>query len=241
MSAAPAPRKRARRAERGAATREDPPTPAASAAIGRSTSTYPTRAARGAATRAALLRSASHSICERGMHGASIDLIAERAGYTKGAFYAHFTSKEALFLAMLEDKFAADLARMQVALTGSGEPVEEARQAAGEFLRYLDRDPEWPRLYQEFAAHAARNDAFRAQFAARQRALREGMAELFARWAASFGVEPLVSPADVAAMTFFMADGFLIDRIIDPELDDSLYEKMVELFLRGLMGIAETP
>jgi AcrR family transcriptional regulator len=71
------------------------------------------RAERGAATRAALLRSASQSICERGMQGASIDLIVERAGYTKGAFYAHFPSKEELFLAMLEEGFAADLERLE--------------------------------------------------------------------------------------------------------------------------------
>jgi AcrR family transcriptional regulator len=198
-----------------------------------------TRPARAAATRAALLRAASHAICERGMHGASIDLIAERAGYTKGAFYAHFASKEALFLAMLEEKLAGDLARLEAAMAGSGDPTDEVRQAASEFLRYVDRDPEWPRLYQEFAAHAARNDAFRAEFAARQRALRAGMAELFARWTASFGVESAVSPPDVAAMTFFMADGFLIDRIIDPELDDGLYAKMIEVFTHGLMAMAE--
>jgi len=200
-----------------------------------------TRAERGAATRAALLRSASRSICERGMHGASIDLIAERAGYTKGAFYAHFPSKEALFLVMLEEKFAADLERLEAAMVGAGQPADEARQAAGEFLRYVDRDPEWPRLYQEFAVHAARNDAFRIEFAERQRALRAGMAELFAHWASSFGVEPTVSPIDVAAMTFFMADGFLIDRIIDPELDDGLYATMVEVFLHGLMAMTAAP
>ncbi|MGA9876870.1 MAG: TetR/AcrR family transcriptional regulator [Solirubrobacteraceae bacterium] len=197
------------------------------------------RAQRAAVTRAALLRAASHAICERGMQGASIDLIAERAGYTKGAFYAHFPSKEALFLTMLEEKFAADLERLEAAMVGVGQPAEEARQAAGEFLHYVDRDPEWPRLYQEFAAHAARNDEFRVEFAQRQRALRDGMAELFARWSTSFGVEPTVSPADVAAMTFFMADGFLVDRIIDPELDDGLYGRMVEIFLRGLIAMAE--
>jgi AcrR family transcriptional regulator len=200
----------------------------------------PTRGERQAATRAALLRSASRSICEHGMHGASIDRIAAEAGYTKGAFYANFASKEELFLALLDEKFAAELDRLETAMAGSGEPAEEARQAAEEFLVYVDRDPEWPRLYQEFAAHAARNDGFRAEFAARQRALRARMADVFARWASAFGVEPPVPPADVAAMTFFMADGFLLDRIIDPELDDSLYSTMLEVFLRGLIGMTDS-
>jgi AcrR family transcriptional regulator len=199
----------------------------------------PTRGERQSATRAALLRSASRSICEHGMHGASIDRIAQEAGYTKGAFYANFASKEELFLVMLDEKFASELERLEAAMAGSGEPADEARQAAEEFLSYVDRDPEWPRLSQEFAAHAARNDGFRAEFAARQRELRARMAEVFARWASAFGVEAPLPPADLAAMTFFMADGFLLDRIIDPELDDGLYATMFEVFMRGLGAMAE--
>jgi len=201
--------------------------------------TGPTRGERQAATRAALLRSASRLICEHGMDGASIDRIAAQAGYTKGAFYANFASKEELFLVMLDEKFAAELERLRAAMSGSGEPAEEARRAAEQFLLYVDRDSEWPRLYQEFAAHAARNEAFRAEFAARRRALRERMAEVFARWAQAFGVKPVIPHADVAAMTSFMADGFLLDRIIDPQLDDGLYATMCEVFLRGLMAMVE--
>jgi AcrR family transcriptional regulator len=201
--------------------------------------TRPTRGERQAVTRAALLRSASRSICEHGMDGASIDHIAAEAGYTKGAFYANFASKEELFLVILDEKFAAELERLETAMAGSGELVDEARQAAEQFLIYIDRDPEWPRLYQEFAAHAARNDAFRTELAARQRALRSRMADVFARWASAFGIEPSLPHADVAAMAFFMADGFLLDRIIDPDLDDGLYATMCEVFLRGLMAMAE--
>jgi AcrR family transcriptional regulator len=199
-----------------------------------------TRVERQAATRTALLRAASRSICEHGMQGASIDHIAARAGYTKGAFYANFASKEELFLVILEEKFDAELARLEAALDGSGEPADEARRAAEEFITNIDRDPEWPRLYQEFAAYAARDEPFRAEFAARQRALRARMADVFARWAAALDVKPVLPHADVAAMTFFMADGFLLDRIIDPGLDDGLYATMCEVFLRGLAAMAET-
>jgi AcrR family transcriptional regulator len=199
----------------------------------------PTRVERQAETRAALLRSASRLICRQGMDGASIDRIAVEAGYTKGAFYANFASKEELFLVMLEEKFAVELERLEFAMGGSGEPADEARQAAEGFLTYVDRDPEWPRLYQEFAAYAARNAVFRAEFASRQRTLRARMAEVFARWASAHGVDPVIPHDDVAAMTFFMADGFLLDRIIDPELNDALYATMCEVFLRGLAAMAE--
>jgi AcrR family transcriptional regulator len=197
----------------------------------------PTRVQRSEETRAALLRSASSTICALGMHGASIDRIAAEAGYTKGAFYAHFASKEELFLVMLDEHFAAELARLDAVLSGAGDPVAEARAAAEDFLVHIDADPEWRRLYQEFATHAARHDAFRAEFAARQRALRGRMAAVFTRWAADLGVAPPVPPADVAAMAFFMADGFLLNQMIDSELDAALYGKMFEVFIHGLMAM----
>ena len=152
------------------------------------------------------------------MDGASIDLIAREAGYTKGAFYANFASKEDMFLAILDEKFDAEMERLEAAMSGAGEPAVQARLAAEEFLSYVDRDPQWPRLYQEFATHAARNEQFRAVLAERQRGLRERMAAIFARWTDAQGVQPTLPHEDVAAMTFAMADGFLLNRIIDPTL-----------------------
>ena len=40
-------------------------------------------------------------------------------------------------------------------------------------------------------------------------------------------------------MTFFMADGFLLDQLIDPELDAALYGKMFEVFMHGLMSMTD--
>jgi AcrR family transcriptional regulator len=214
---------------------------ATAARAGRRGAGGPTRIERSEETRAALLRSASRLICELGMHGASIDRIAADAGYTKGAFYAHFASKEDLFLVVLDEHFATELARLDVILAGAENPAEEARKAAEDFLAHIDADPEWRRVYQEFATHAARHDAFRVEFATRQRGLRARMAEVFARWAADLGVKPSVPPEDVAAMTFFMADGFLLDQIIDPELDRALYGKMFEVFMHGLLAMAGVP
>jgi AcrR family transcriptional regulator len=214
---------------------------ATAARPGRRGANGPTRIERSEETRAALLRSASRLICKLGMHGASIDRIAADAGYTKGAFYTHFASKEELFLTMLDEHFATELVRLDTILAGTGDPAAETRAAAEDFLEHIDSDPEWRRLYQELATHAARHEAFRVEFATRQRGLRTRMAEVFTRWAADLGVKPPVPPADVAAMTFFMADGFLLDQIIDPELDTALYGKMFEVFMHGLMAMAAAP
>lgn len=195
-----------------------------------------TRWQRSDATREKLLEAATDTIAELGMRGASIDTIAAAAGYTKGAFYAHFESKEQLFLTMLELHFDAEIERLDSVLAGDGEPVSEAKHAAEGFLTKVEGDPQWRRVYLEFAGHAARNEAFREQFAERQRAVQAQLARVFERWASDLGLAPTIPALDVAAMTMCMADGFLLNRMIDRELAEELYGGMFEIFVQGLFA-----
>jgi AcrR family transcriptional regulator len=135
-----------------------------------------TRSEKQAETRAALLRAASELFPKGGMEGTSVDDIAAAAGYTKGAFYSNFRSKEELFLVMLDERFAENIERLDRALAGGEDADEEAQQASTDFLTQIHADPDWPRLYFEFVAYAARNEAFREEFAMRHRELRRRMA-----------------------------------------------------------------
>ena len=189
-------------------------------------------------TRSSLLRSAAKLFCSRGLEGASVDDVAQEAGFTKGAFYSNFKSKEELFLVMMDEKFGSELERIDRLLAGTGQASDEANAAAEEFVRYVSSDPEWPRLYFEFVAYAARNEDFRQELATRHRALRARLTEVYERWSADFPVKPPVPIEDIAAMTDFMADGFLLDRLVDPELDDRLYATMLSIFFRGLQAMA---
>jgi len=197
------------------------------------------RKERKALTRAALLEAATRSICRDGYAGASVERIARAAGFTKGAFYASFRSKEELFLTILDEKFARELARLEETLQGGGDPVAEVKAAIEGFLEQVDSEPTWPRLYQEFALYAARNGRFRAQLVSRQRRLRKRMAEIFLRWARTIGVEPPLPPEEIATLNYVMADGFLLNRILDPTLDNRYYIEMVETFLLGLLARVE--
>ena len=70
-------------------------------------------------TRDHLLEAAARVFGERGYHGASLDDIAAAAGFTKGAVYSNFKSKEDLFLALLESRFASELEDLKAALSAS--------------------------------------------------------------------------------------------------------------------------
>jgi len=188
-------------------------------------------------TRKSLLTAATQIFCKRGLEGASIDEVTQAAGYTKGAFYANFKSKEELFLVMLDERFSQELERLDRMLAGTHEPHEEALAAAADFIQFAS-DEEWQRLSFQFLAYAARNEEFRQELATRQRAMRERMSKVFARWKEGFGVKPTLPIEDITAMTFFMADGFLVGRIIEPGLSDELYTTMIGVFLRGLEAIA---
>ena len=197
-----------------------------------------TRAEKQAKTRSSLLKAAAKVFCRHGLEGASIDEVSAEAGFTKGAFYANFRSKEELFLVMLDERFAAQLDRIDRALAGAEEPGEEARHAAQDFIASLGPDFEWRKLYFEFVAYAARNEEFRQELATRHRALRKRLADIYRRWSADFPAPPPCPIEDVAAMTDFMADGFLLDKLIDPELDDELYATMLAIFFRGMQAMA---
>ena len=77
----------------------------------------------------------------RGMEKATVDEVAGEAGYTKGAFYANFKSKEELFLAMLDERFGARLEELDRVLDSGASVEDQARRAGEDFTNYLAADP----------------------------------------------------------------------------------------------------
>ena len=190
-----------------------------------------------AKTRSALLSSAAKLICRKGITEASVDDISSDAGYTKGAFYANFKSKEEMFLVMLDEAYAEELARLESNLPGE-QHAEEVRQSAEDFIRFVRADPEWPRLYFEFVVYAARNPEFRQELATRNRAMRERIAEVIRNWTAGFQGDPPFPYEDIATMLFCLADGFLIQQLVEPDVDDRLYATMNTTLFRGIVASA---
>jgi len=199
-----------------------------------------TRKEQQADTRSRLLTSAAKVFCRKGLERGSIDEVAEDAGFTKGAFYANFRSKQELFLAMLDERFAERLDEIDRVAGEGGRLEEQAREAGTDFARHLGADAEWQRLFFEFAAHAARDEEFREELVTRYRALRERIAEIYRRGAEQAGVEPPLPVDQVAMMTFAMANGFALEKLLEPDdVPDELYGTMLAVFFAGLRQLAE--
>jgi AcrR family transcriptional regulator len=191
-----------------------------------------------ARTRSELLEAAGRVFAERGLD-ASIDEIAAEAGYTKGAFYASFGSKEELFLEVVDIRFETEATRLGELLAGDEDPEGQARAAAIDFVRFVSSDPSWPRLFFEFTVRAVREPAFRRHLAERYDVLRERLTHVYRRWTAELGVDSPIPLEQVATMTYCMANGVLAERLIDPAIDEEVFGSMMAVFIRGLQGMAE--
>jgi AcrR family transcriptional regulator len=192
-----------------------------------------------ARTRTRLMEAAGKVFACRGLERATVDEVAGEAGYTKGAFYANFESKEALFLAMLDERFAERLEEIDRVLDSGATVTEQARMAGQEFNDHLAGNPEWSRLFFEFAVQALRDERFRAELVARQRAVRERIAAGFRNHSEALGAEPPLPAELVAAMTYAMADGFALARLLEPEsVPEDMFGSMLEVFFTGLEAMA---
>src|SRR5438094_7823006 len=106
-----------------------------------------------AETRRRLIEAATEVFAELGFHGASVEVIAERAGYTRGAFYSNFDGKDDLFLAVYDKRAEAQVEEVSGLMRASSDPGE----LFGALRERRDRtpvDPTWVILQTEFWLYA---------------------------------------------------------------------------------------
>lgn len=116
-------------------------------------------------TRHKLLDSALSVFSRHGYDRATVDEIVREAGFSKGAFYVHFESKEDLFWAMLEQRInLAQDAFRQSLKPGSG-VAENLQAVLSRLFAFSAADPQWGAMFLEFIAHGARNEKVREKLA----------------------------------------------------------------------------
>ncbi len=126
-----------------------------------------TRAESQARTRAELLAAAARSFEQRGYSGASITDIAEEAGFSHGAVYSNFQSKEDLFLALYEQWVAERVSEIEGSWPAEGTLADRARAVADDWIEHFRRDPRAFLLRLEFAVRGAHDAALRQRLGTR--------------------------------------------------------------------------
>jgi AcrR family transcriptional regulator len=182
-------------------------------------------------TREKLFEAAARVFGEQGIGGASIETIAAAAGFTRGAFYSNFKSKDELIIAMLEDHVDQTV-RRNLDLLARHKNLADFIEA----LRTVDRsqqDPlaRSPLLHMEMILFVARAERRRPELAKRLRARRKLVTDIIETAARNNGRTPALDPAWLASITLAIDDGFRLHRLIDPETTpaDSFFRAISDL------------
>jgi AcrR family transcriptional regulator len=189
-------------------------------------------------TRSYLLGAAARVFAERGFHGATLDEVAAAAGFTKGAVYSNFKSKDDLFLALLEFRTEQEMAVLREIIDASEVPPEERLSDFAAIGRTESSATEsWGLLYQEFCLYALRNPPARERLIELDRATARSIGELIEEGRRRQGVVTGESAEDVARIVMAMFHGVSLMRALDPEAaDDAFFERAVTFATRALLS-----
>ena len=164
-----------------------------------------------------LLDAAEQAFAEHGFHGVSISELCARAGYTSGAFYSNYASKDELFLALFTR-------RSEIVLKQLGEAVDQAVVSEHPIATLIESasvvDEEtrtWFLISTEFTLYAIRNPEAAEALARHDAAIRAAIAELIAPLLAT--APSKVTEADLDMLVRFVVavrEGGLAQSLVEP-------------------------
>src|ERR1700761_1986601 len=136
-----------------------------------------------ARTRERLLDAAVKVFARKGYAGASVDDIAEAAGFTIGALYSNFSGKEDLFIELMTARSSSRMARALAIVADSGTPIEQRRiSLADHLIDVAMQDADLAVLEAEFWLYAMRDPGFQERLSAQFRQNRDSLTALLADW-----------------------------------------------------------
>ena len=195
-----------------------------------------TRAESKARTRERLLDAAARTFARKGYAGASVEEIAQSAGYSIGALYSNFGGKQELFLELMSGRASRRQAMVAEILQADDDPAEA-------IARLLERtgspDPDLMALRAEFWLYAVRNPEAMGALTAQRREQIDALVEVISAAMSRLNVPAGVSAPAVATVALAMFQGLMRQRRIDPERVSG------ELLAQGLRwlfaGLKERP
>jgi AcrR family transcriptional regulator len=190
-------------------------------------------------TRTELIAAARRVFMRRGFHAASLEEIAEEAGFTKGAVYSNFAGKDDLFLAVLDEQYSQRTeayAKLMLAPEDIAEDIEVTFRAIARFM--LDayaREPAWWSLVSDFSTHAARDPELRERLRATRERFIAAIAQLITSVEERHGIRYRVPATEVARGTGALMRGMTVEWLIDGSAaNGEVFEEMLAAYLRGL-------
>ena len=188
------------------------------------------RAQQSERNRALLLSAARRVFLARGYHAATLEQIADEAGFSKGVVYSQFHSKADLFLALLEARIE-ERAQENARLAGD--------MADGDLAALLDHlargdqaTRDWLLLVIEFRVHAARDPELSRRYAATHARTVEALAKVLAAIGERSGAGLALAPQTMAELLLALSTGTTLEQAANPaSLDGPQMGKVMAQFV----------
>ncbi|MBI4308590.1 MAG: methyltransferase domain-containing protein [Chloroflexi bacterium] len=191
-------------------------------------------------TRGKLLDAASRVFARDGYEAATVDDIVKDAGYSKGAFYVHFQTKEEVFLALLDARVTAQ----QQGPSDQPPPFLDSPQALyNALLLLVQPDAAWPPLFYEFCAHASRKPDIAGRLARLFQGQRDVLSATLRRGQEHGVVDPALDTKVAAAVLLAVVNGLPLQGRVDPQAmpGESVSAALASLLGAWLQPKAERP
>jgi AcrR family transcriptional regulator len=186
------------------------------------------------ATRRKLLDAAKRIFAQNGFEAARLEDIAAGAGYTRGAFYANFKSKEDIFFALLDEWVRERIESVTDALR-SGAGPEEKLAALRKHYAEIAADRRLVLISMEFKLFALRHPEAHARLRSRHRRIRASFGALLSELVRALGKTlPIANPAASTCLGA-VAQGLLLEHLVDPKtLSDTDVRTVLGLFFDSI-------
>ncbi|WP_051228917.1 TetR/AcrR family transcriptional regulator [Paludibacterium yongneupense] len=191
-------------------------------------------------TREQLLDAAQKLVAEQGLAATSVEDIASEAGFSRGAFYSNFASKNDLFIEMLRrdhEKSIRDFA----ALFASDIPGEALRQQVRELFSHLYSDDCSFMNWTEARLLAVRDAMFRDKFAVLERETQRQITGLIEAFYKATGMVPPADGQTMALGIISLIEGMQLYMLSSPDAEPAAAHNVLALFIDALMRASFTP
>lgn len=168
-------------------------------------------------TRQRLFEASATVFAEHGVAAATIEQITSAAGFSRGAFYSNFATKEDLAVAMLDAHLAASQAHNRALSEEHPDAVDLVQALRSDTDRAHDPLHLNPLLQVELMLHVARTPSLRPRLGEHLRTMRHLVGDIAARALHAAGLDPPVTPQALGEVLVALEDGLRLHRMIDPE------------------------
>jgi AcrR family transcriptional regulator len=158
------------------------------------------------------------SVAARGIAGSTFDHVAGEAGVSRGLLHYHFGTKERLLVEVVRRESDVRIERLERAIAGAADAEDVLGALVRSFQEWLGAQPA-PLMTHEMLTLAQHNDEIAAEVAELGRRTRSHLADALERKQRTGVLSLRVEPELAAMFLFALADGVVLRRLSEPELD----------------------